>query len=113
MTKQRYLATIVLALLPGSVLAQTKAPLRLLRRIPMPQVAIEGPGSRNFDALTADVKGNRLFIAAEWHGSVEVYNLKTGALIHSIGGIGRPLDIVYLEDLDRIYVSDGTDVPTW
>jgi DNA-binding beta-propeller fold protein YncE len=78
----------------------------------MPQVAINGPGPRNFDALTADVDTNRLFIAAQWHGSVEIYDLKSGKLLHSISGIGRPLDILYIDDAKRIYVTDGTGTPT-
>jgi DNA-binding beta-propeller fold protein YncE len=92
--------------------AQDMAPLKLLRHVSMPQVAIKGPGPRNFDALTADVDGNRLFVAAQWHGSVEVYDLKKLKLIHSINGLGRPLDILYLADVDRIYVTDGTGIPT-
>jgi DNA-binding beta-propeller fold protein YncE len=103
---------LILSALVGRTWAQTMAPLTLSKQVTMPQVSIKGPGSKNFDALTANVKTNRLFIAAEWHGSVEVYNLKTNRLIHSITGIGRPLDILYLEDLDRLYVTDGTGVPT-
>ena len=106
------LGIISSGLFAGQAQADPPAPLRLIRQIPMPQVAITGPGSRNFDALTADVKSDRLFIAAEWHGSVEVYNIKTGKFIHSIQGIGRPLDIFYLDEQDRIYVTDGTGVPT-
>jgi DNA-binding beta-propeller fold protein YncE len=103
---------VVTATFVGAIGAQVKPPLKLLRRIPMPQVAINGPGPRNFDALTADVKNNRLFVAAQWHGSVEVYDIKTGKLKQSIAGIGRPLDILYLDELARIYVTDGTGTPT-
>jgi WD40 repeat protein len=96
----------------ADAIGQEKPPLKLLRRIAMPQVAIKGPGPRNFDALTADVKSNRLFVAAQWHGSVEVYDMKSGKLLHSIPGIGRPLDILYVGDLKRLYVTDGTGTPT-
>jgi DNA-binding beta-propeller fold protein YncE len=78
-------------------------PLRLLHRIKMPGI------KKSFDHLTPDVKGGRLFVAAEWNGSVEVYDINTGRLIHSIGGMGRPHAILYRDDLNRIFVTDGTD----
>jgi WD40 repeat protein len=106
------LLLFVLANFVGDAGTPVKPPLKLLRRIPMPQVAIKGRGPRNFDALTADVKNNRLFVAAQWHGSVEVYDMKTGKLIRSITGIGRPLDILYLDEVASIYVTDGTGRPT-
>lgn len=112
MNRLTILILAVLASFVGDVGVPVKPPLKLLRRIPMPQVAIKGPGPRNFDALTSDVKGNRLFVAAQWHGSVEVYDMKTGKLIQSITGIGRPLDVVYLDEPACIYVTDGTGTPT-
>ena len=112
MSKCKTLIAAILIALAGGAGAQDTAPLKLLRRVPMPQVAIKGSGPRNFDALTADGGANRLFVAAQWHGSVEVYDLKKAKLIHSIVGIGRPLDILYLADVDRIFVTDGTGTPT-
>jgi DNA-binding beta-propeller fold protein YncE len=78
-------------------------PLTLIKQVAMPGI------NKSFDHLTADLKGGRLFIAAEWHGSVEVYDLNTGKLIKSIGGMHRPHAVLYRDDVDRLYVTDGED----
>jgi DNA-binding beta-propeller fold protein YncE len=79
-------------------------PLKLVRTMRLP-ADIKG----GFDHLTADVPGNRLFVAAERHGSVEVLDVKSGKIIHSITGLGRPHAIFYRADLDRLYITDGTE----
>src|SRR6267143_1950469 len=60
MRKSYGLILIVLLVVALSVLAQGKPPLRLVRSIPMP--GFEGG---DFDHFEADLKGNRLFLAAE------------------------------------------------
>jgi hypothetical protein len=52
--------------------AQEKPPLKLIETTPLPGF------SGDFDHLTADLKGNRLFLAAEDHKTVEVFDLKGG-----------------------------------
>lgn len=78
-------------------------PLLLVQEIPMPGI------QKNFDHLTADAANDRLFVAAEWHGSVEVYQMSTGKLIHSIGGMNRPHAMLYRADINKLFVTDGTD----
>ena len=63
----------------------------------------------HFDHLTPDLKHNRLFIVPEDNKSVEVYNIRTGKFIHSIKGIGVGHSVVYRADIDRIFVTDGSD----
>jgi DNA-binding beta-propeller fold protein YncE len=36
-----------------------------------------------------------------------VFDLKTGKLVHKIDGIGKPHAVLYREDVNRIYVTDG------
>jgi len=50
----------------------------------------------DFDHFEADLKGNRLFLAAEDHKTVEVFNLRTGKQLHSIAVFGNPHGIVYV-----------------
>src|SRR6266550_1149776 len=104
MRKSYGLIFIVLLVVALSVLAQGKPPLRLVRSIPMP--GFEGG---DFDHLAADLKGNRLFLAAEDHKTVEVFDLKSGKPIHSITGFGQPHAIVYLPDSNKLIVTDGDD----
>jgi len=71
---------------------QEKAPLKLIATTPLPGL------SGDFDHFGVDLKGNRLFLAAEDHKTVEVFDLKTGKPLHSITGFGQPHAIVYLPD---------------
>jgi WD40 repeat protein len=66
----------------------------------------------DFDHFGVDLKGNRLFLAAEDHKTVEVFDLRTGERIHSITGFGQPLTMTYLAESNRLIVTDGggTDV---
>jgi DNA-binding beta-propeller fold protein YncE len=79
-------------------------PLKLVQTIKLP-ADIKG----NFDHFGVDLKGHRLFATPEFYKSVLVFDLHSGKLIHTIGGIGKPHAILYREDLNRIYVTDGVD----
>lgn len=63
--------------------------------------------SGDLDHFGVDLKGNRVFLAAEEHKTVEVFDLRTGQRIRSITGIGHPLTMVYLADSDQLAVTDG------
>jgi DNA-binding beta-propeller fold protein YncE len=80
----------------------SSAPLKLVERYEFPP-EVKG----HLDHLIVDLQGHRLFTTAEDHKSVEVFDLQTGKLIHAIGGIERPHSILYRQDLDRFYVTDG------
>src|SRR3981081_1715152 len=73
------LLPFALGLLPGAH-GQTSAPLKQIQSIPLPNV--EG----YFDHMAADVKGQRLFVPGELQRSIEVIDLKTGNVLHSIVG---------------------------
>jgi DNA-binding beta-propeller fold protein YncE len=77
------------------------APLRLIRTIPLP--AIDG----DFDHFGVDVPGNRLFLAAEEHHTVELFDLTSGKPLRSISGFDTPHSMVLLLEQNQIYVIDG------
>jgi DNA-binding beta-propeller fold protein YncE len=83
--------------------AQEKVPLKLVARTPMPGF------SGDFDHFGLDRKGNRLFLAAEEHKTVEVFDLRTGKRIRSIEGFGQPLTMAYLPESNQLVVTDGGD----
>jgi DNA-binding beta-propeller fold protein YncE len=89
-----------------AVNAQSAAnpPLKLIESVPLP--GIDG----DFDHFTVDLQGNRLFSAAEGHGTVEVFDMRTNEHIQTIGKgvIKEPHSLLYREDLNRLYVVDGT-----
>jgi len=101
-------STFVLAfnfLLAGGAMAADsaveKAPLKLIRTVPLP--GLEG----DFDHFAADTAGNRLFLAAEEHHTIEVFDLQTGKTLHSITGFDTPHSIVYVPTVNRLFVIDG------
>ena len=95
------LTTSVAVAAPASDRASGGAPLRLLRTIPLP--SIKG----DFDHFGVDVQGNRLFLAAEEHHSVELFELSTGNPLRSITGFETPHSMLLLLDQNQIYVVDG------
>jgi len=82
--------------------SETKAPLRLVQTIPLPNV--EG----YFDHMAVDIKGQRLFVPGEHQRTIEVVDLKTGKVIHTITGFGGdPRKTLYLPETNEIWVDDG------
>jgi DNA-binding beta-propeller fold protein YncE len=96
------LVTAVLILI-GGLWAQNKAPLALKQTIPVPGITKEG----DFDHLAVDVQGNRLFIMGEDNSVVEIIDLGTNKLIHTISDVKAPHSAVYRGDLKKLFVVDG------
>ena len=96
------LMLVLFATVSGSWARSGEAPpLQLLQAVPLPGF------SGDFDHFAVDEKGSRLFLAAEDHKTVEVFDLKTGRRLKSIEGFGTPHSIIYLPETDRILVTDG------
>src|SRR5258708_1657731 len=95
------LSTIFLAFAIG-VSAQDKAPLKLLHATPIPELK-----DGDFDHLTADVAGNRLFVTAEENSKVLIFDLKTDKLIHTIDDLKAPHSMLYRADLKKLFVADS------
>jgi DNA-binding beta-propeller fold protein YncE len=94
-----YLALSLVVGLPG--LAQTDAPLKLLHTTPLPGF------TGDLDHSAADLSGHRLFVTAEVHKTVEVFDLNTGEHLHSIVGFGTPHEILFRPDSNTLIVADG------
>jgi len=99
---KRHFLVLIAIFIAFGVHAQTSEPLKLVQTITLP-AAVKG----HFDHFEVDLKGNRLFATPEGYKSVLVFDLKTGKLIHTIGGIGKSHAVLYRDDLNRIYVTDG------
>ena len=54
-----------------------------------------------------DRAGHRLFIAALGNNTVEVIDLITGKRIHTITGLEEPQGILFLSDVNQVYVASG------
>ena len=101
---QRIAAIASVAALLGAGLASTAVaadPLRLLGRTDVPH--FEG----DFDHFAADVKGNRLFLAGEEKGTLEVFDLKTGKHLKTVKGFDEPHAIHFMPEKNRLIVTDS------
>src|SRR5438876_5742017 len=101
--KKRYLVLVaILGVFVEQAQCQVTAPIKLLQTYELP-AEVKG----NFDHFGIDLKGGRLFATPEGYHAVVVFDLNTGTLLHKIGVIGKPHAVLYREDLNRIYVTDG------
>ena len=104
MKKKTYLAilwTLGVLVVPKAV-AQSREPLRLIQSIPLPDV--EG----YFDHMAVDVSGQRLFVPGEHKRTIEVIDLRSGKVSHTITGFGGdPRKTIYLPQTNEIWVDDG------
>jgi DNA-binding beta-propeller fold protein YncE len=85
---------------PAKAGAQEKLPLKLFATTPLPGF------TGDFDHFAVDLKGKRLFLAAEDHKTVEVFDLD-GKWLTSITGFGQPHAILYMPEVNKLIVTDG------
>src|SRR6266513_587129 len=102
MKKRSLVLVAALMVLGVQARCQGAAPIKLIQTLELP-AEVKG----NFDHFGIDMKGGRLFATPEGYHAVVVFDLKTGKLVHKIDGIGKPHVVLYREDLNRIYVTDG------
>jgi hypothetical protein len=81
------LAATIVAL--SSVYAQNTSPLHLEKEIPLP--GVEG----RIDHFSADVLGQRLFVAALENETVEVLDIRKGERCAEIKGLSEPQGVFY------------------
>ncbi len=82
----------------------TTEPLKHLQTISLP-AAVKG----RFDRFGVDLKHNRIFATPEDYHALLVLDLVNARPVAEIPGITSPHAVLYREDLDRIYVTDGEE----
>jgi hypothetical protein len=97
----RLLAATIVAL--SSVHAQKTSPLHLEKEIPLP--GVEG----RIDHFSADIGGNRIFIAALGNGTIEVVDVIKGQRTTEIKGLKEPQGVYYEPGNNRLYVASAGD----
>src|SRR5438067_476995 len=96
-------AAVLASAVFGATALAAGEPLRLIGRTDVP--GFEG----DFDHFAADVKGNRLFLAGEEKGTLEVFDLKSGRHVKTVEGLEEPHAIHFMPDDNRLIVSDSGD----
>ena len=93
------------ALLFASVMVargQEKGPLSFVQSIPLPALH-----DGDFDHFAVDLASHRLFLTAEKNAAVEVFDLQSNKLIHTLTDIDEPHSMIYRADLKKLFVIDG------
>ncbi len=83
--------------------ADAKTPLTLLSQTYLPDI------TGDFDHFAVDLKRNHLFVSAEVHHSVEMFDLRTGEHLQSISGFKTPHSLAFTPEKDQLMVCDGGD----
>ncbi len=83
--------------------APASAPLVLLRTTPLPEI------TGDFDHFAIDKANNRLYLSAEVHHSIEVFDLKTGQHLQSVPGVTTPHTLAFVPEKAELLVADGGD----
>lgn len=103
MKKVRVIYLALFVLIGVTARAQEKPPLKLLVTTPLPGF------SGDFDHFGIDMKGKRLFLTAEDHKTVEVFDLMDGNRLKSITGFAAPHAIHFMPETNNLIVTDGDD----
>ncbi len=93
----------ITALLCFWALVLAAQPLRLESTIPLPNV------NGRIDHMSIDVAGKRLFVSVLGNNTVEVVDLASGKVVHSIRGLKEPQGVFYWADTNRLYVANAAD----
>src|SRR5437867_2264944 len=98
-------AATVLLCLGGFVQAQEPKPLALKLRIELPSV------TGRIDHFSAELKAQRLFMAALGNHTVEVLDVQNGKRLGTIPDLAEPQGIYYDPSTNRLFAAcakDGT-----
>ncbi len=76
-------------------------PLKFLKRTDIPGY------TGDFDHMAVDIRGNRLFMAAEDHGTVEVFNLTTLKHEQTLKIVDTPHAFFFVPGTDRMIITDS------
>jgi YVTN family beta-propeller protein len=82
---------------------QGNLPLKLVQTIPL--LMVDG----RIDHMTADVRGQRLFVAALGNNTLEVVDLAQNKQIRSVSGLREPQGVAYVPEFDQVAVANGDD----
>lgn len=86
-----------------SGVAPVPAPLRLERKIELPDVR------GRIDHMSVDPKSRRLFVAALGNDTVEVIDLAAGRRFQTLRGLSEPQGVLVLPEINRLVVANGRD----
>jgi|SRR5208283_1590916 len=106
MSKNKNVFILIVAIFAGSISVSSIAgqdgpPLRLRQTVDLPGY------TGDFDHFAADRQRGRLLLAAEDHGTLEVFDLSTGKHLRTVTGFETPHSILIRPGSSTILVTDS------
>jgi len=89
--------------LPNTPATAQTSSVRLIKTVELPGY------TGDFDHFAVDYDRNRLLLAAEDHGTLEVFDLKTSAHLRAVTGFGNPHSILVRKGGPTVFITDSTD----
>ena len=87
--------------IPASAASAPDSSVRLIKTVDLPGY------TGDFDHFAADYDRNRLLLAAEDHGTLEVFDLKTSAHLRTVTGFGNPHSILVRKGVPTVFITDS------
>jgi len=97
------LSLVLVSVLSSAATGTQESSVRLIRNVDLPGY------SGDFDHFAADYDRNRLLLAAEDHGTLEVFDLKTSAHLRTVSGFGNPHSILVRKGAPTVFITDSTE----
>ncbi|HEY4046829.1 MAG TPA: hypothetical protein VGM27_08185 [Acidobacteriaceae bacterium] len=95
-----FFAACLTVLAPASAGVQESS-LRLIKSVELPGY------TGDFDHFAVDYDRNRLLLAAEDHGTLEVFDLKTSNHLRTVSGFGNPHSILVRKGVPTVFITDS------
>ena len=96
-----FLATSLVVITVPAAFSQEASTVRLIHSVDLPGY------SGDFDHFAVDYDRNRLLLAAEDHGTLEVFDLKTSNHLRSVDGFGNPHSILVRSGSPTVLITDS------
>jgi DNA-binding beta-propeller fold protein YncE len=96
------LPLVSLTTMISTVLYAQQSSVKLIRSVDLPGY------TGDFDHFAVDYDRNRLLLAAEDHGTLEVFDLKTSDHLRTVGGFGNPHSILVRRGVPTVFITDSS-----
>ncbi len=93
---------VCLTLMSSLALRAQQSSVKLIHSVNLPGY------SGDFDHFAVDYDRNRLLLAAEDHGTLEVFDLKTSDHLRTVAGFGNPHSILVRKGVPTVFITDST-----
>jgi DNA-binding beta-propeller fold protein YncE len=93
--------SVLVPLLGATAAPAQRSSVQLIKSVDLPGY------SGDFDHFGADYDHNRLLLAAEDHGTLEVFDLKTSDHLRTVAGFGNPHSILVRKGVATVFITDS------